>query len=131
MNPLEAVMPSYTDAGDPTGRRQVTRSLPRLPSEYRICRTARPALALAHGAIASVIGGHGRVPGATCQLTRFTTWYSPFPVSVPDAANVFHVPPPVTSFPSVSKVPEPVNRILEPSTASAKASPPDWRTNPG
>src|SRR5216683_4276359 len=89
--------------------------MPRLPSEYAMRRTARPARTV----------GLAPVPGATSNLTNAVTWYVPLALDAPPASNVCHVPPPVTSSASPrSNVPAPVTVICDPSLARADALPP-------
>src|SRR5919199_1209812 len=122
--PFDAVIPSRMDAGLPVSM-QLTVRLPRLPSEYLMPNTTRPALACAGLPMVSVAGGDVSVPGAGVKVRRVVTLYVPLPVEVPVGANVVHVPPPVTSSGSPgSKIPEPVMVIMEPSLAFADPCPP-------
>src|SRR5260370_22305340 len=97
------------------------------PAEWAICRTARPSRAAAATPVTpSVIGGEGRVPGATTKLTNPVTLYVPLPAPKP---VVVQVPPPVTSCgpPGLArKVPLPVSVITlaHEEAAHAGASPP-------
>src|SRR5258705_12697727 len=114
MYPLDAVIPSNSVGGDPTGRSQLTISTPLLPSEYATFSTTRPEWTSALLPVWSVKFG-GREPGARSNLTNPVTREVPLALETFAASNVCHVPPPVTACgsPGVErKVPPPVTVIF-------------------
>src|SRR3989454_8594684 len=117
--PLDAVTPSMRPGCAPEIR-QLTVSVPALPSEYSILRIASPAV---------LPGMFGLDASARSQRTSPVTVYVPLPVTASLAFRVSQFPPPVAALevppPSAgaTNVPFPVTMIFNPSAAVADAEP--------
>src|SRR3989442_13178820 len=100
--------------------RQLTVSVPALPSEYSILRIVSPAV---------LPGMFGLDASARSQRTRPVTWYVPLPVTTLLASRVSQFPPPVAALEvppppaGATNVPFPVTMIFNPSAAVADAEP--------
>src|SRR5436309_4663867 len=117
--PLDAVTPSMRPGCTPEIR-QLTVSVPALPSEYSILRIASPAV---------LPGMFGLDASARSQRTSPVTVYVPLPVTASLAFRVSQFPPPVAALEvpplpaGATNVPLPVTMIFNPSAAVADAEP--------
>src|SRR2546428_1355318 len=117
--PLDAVPPSMRPGCAPEIR-QLTVSVPALPSEYSILRIASPAV---------LPGMFGLDASARSQRTSPVTVYVPLPVTASLAFRVSQFPPPVAALEvppppaGATNVPFPVTMIFNPSAAVADAEP--------
>src|SRR5213593_421808 len=117
--PLDAVTPSMRPGCAPEIR-QLTVSVPALPSEYSILRIASPAV---------LPGMFGLDASARSQRTSPVTVYVPLPVTASLAFRVSQFPPPVAALEvpplpaGATNVPLPVTMIFNPSAAVADAEP--------
>src|SRR5438445_90062 len=99
--------------------RQLTVSVPALPSEYSILRIASPAV---------LPGMFGLDASARSQRTSPVTVYVPLPVTASLAFRVSQFPPPVAALEvppppaGATNVPFPVTMIFNPSAAVADAA---------
>src|SRR6266702_6449857 len=117
--PLDAVTPSMRPGCAPEIR-QLTVSVPALPSEYSPLRIASPAV---------LPGMFGLDASARSQRTSPVTVYVPLPVTASLAFRVSQFPPPVAALEippppaGATNVPLPLTMIFSPSAAVADAEP--------